>query len=193
MIYIITRQPFPNGMAGTNRIKCYARAIKRAGIQCQILVFSRDSVGSLSQGEIDCVSYRYMCNFKKRWRGRLGSLQTFIMMLSLYIYLFFNLKKGDVVFEYARETYKYIYNILKLTHFKKAKFVSELCEVPGLGFKHREALMERDYIINNLFPRYDGVIAISDNLIKFARERTSKQCKFLKIPVLVDADEFQPR
>ena len=40
-VYIITREPFPNGMAATNRIKCYAKALIQEGVQCKVLIFIR--------------------------------------------------------------------------------------------------------------------------------------------------------
>lgn len=190
MIYIITRQPMPNGMAGSNRIKCYARALINAGASCRILVFSRDGFSTNSEGMIDSVPFRYVCGFKKRWPGRLGSLQTVFMMFGLYFFLLFKLKKGDVVLEYARESYRFLYRLIEVTHYKRAMFVSELCEVPGLGFQTKEAIREKEYITTKLFPRYDGIISISESLVKYAKEHASKRCKVIKIPVLVDAEEF---
>ena len=180
----------PNGMAGTNRIKCYARALLNAGIPCEILVFSRDSFSDSADGMIEGVPYHYVFSFKKRWIGRLGSIQTVIMMVGLYIYLLTRLQKKDVVIEYARESYKFIKTIIKLVHFKKSSFVSELCEVPGLGFQHEAARREREYITKKLFPHFDGVIAISDYLVEYAKQNASANCRIIKIPVLVDAEEF---
>lgn len=193
MIYIITRQPFPDGMAGTNRIKCYARALHYAGAKCEILVFSRDGMNHSARGDIGGAPYRYLLGFSIRWPGFLGKIQTLLMMVGLYVHLLFKLHKGDVVFEYARESYTFINAIIKLTHFKRAKFVSELCEIPGLGFKHSAALQENEYIENTLFPQYDGVIAISDYLVEYAREHGSERCKVLKVPVLVDVNAFSIR
>ena len=180
----------PNGMAGTNRIKCYARALLNAGIPCEILVFSRDSFSACTDGMIEGVPYHYMFSFKKRWIGRLGSIQTVVMMVGLYIYLLTRLQKKDVVIEYARESYKFINTIIKLVHFKKSSFVSELCEVPGLGFQHEAARRESEYITKKLFPHFDGVIAISDYLVEYAKQNASANCRIIKIPVLVDAEEF---
>lgn len=189
-VIIITRQPFPNGMAGTNRIKCYARALHYAGVECEILVFSRDGINHSAKGEIDGVPFSYLLGFSKRWTGYLGKIQTILMMAGLYVHLLFKLHKGDIVFEYARESYKFINIVIKLTHFKRAKFVSELCEIPGLGFKHNAALQENVYIENTLFPQYDGVIAISSNLAEYAHEHGSERCKVLKVPALVDVQAF---
>ena len=190
-VHIITRQPMPNGMAGTNRIKCYARSLHYAGVECEILVFSRDGINHSARGVIGGVPYRYLLGFNKRWSGSLGKIQTILMMAGLYVHLLFKLHKGDVVFEYARESYKFINIIIKLTHYKRAKFVSELCEIPGLGFTHKEAIEENHYIECRLFPQYDGVIAISDSLALYAKQLCSDHCKIIVIPVLVDSEAFQ--
>ena len=43
-VYILTREPFPNGMAATNRIKCYAKAILQKGVLCEVLIFTRTEI-----------------------------------------------------------------------------------------------------------------------------------------------------
>ena len=43
-IYIVTGEPFPNGMAATNRIKCYAKAIHEGGLECEVVVYRRTEV-----------------------------------------------------------------------------------------------------------------------------------------------------
>ena len=40
-VYILTKEPFPYGMASTNRIKCLAWAIKQEGIECEVNIFQR--------------------------------------------------------------------------------------------------------------------------------------------------------
>ena len=40
-VYIVTKEPFPNGMAAVNRIKCYAKALIGQGISCEVLIFTR--------------------------------------------------------------------------------------------------------------------------------------------------------
>lgn len=37
-VYILTGEPFPNGVAATNRIKCYAWAIKEGGLNCEVVI-----------------------------------------------------------------------------------------------------------------------------------------------------------
>ena len=190
-VYIFTRQPMPNGMAGTNRIKCYARALHSVGVSCGIFVFSRDEGNHLACGDIDGVRFRYMLGFARRWASILGKIQTILMMVALYVKFLFCLKKDDVVFEYSRESYKFVNLIIKLTHFKQAKYVSELCEIPGLGFTHKEAIEENKYIESRLFPQYDGVVAISGSLAHYAKQHCTNYCKIIEVPVLVDSKAFQ--
>ena len=43
-VYIITKEPFPNGMAAVKRIVCYAKAWISQGIECEVLIYTRTEV-----------------------------------------------------------------------------------------------------------------------------------------------------
>ena len=43
-VFLITKEPFPNGMAATNRITCYAKGLISAGIECQVIVATRTEI-----------------------------------------------------------------------------------------------------------------------------------------------------
>ena len=64
--YIVTKEPFPNGMAATNRIKCYARAIHDGGMDCEVLICGstelvREKVKNPeAKGYYEGVPYKYI-------------------------------------------------------------------------------------------------------------------------------------
>ena len=43
-VLILTAVPFPNGMAATNRIKCYVKALAEQGVDCKVLCFRRSDI-----------------------------------------------------------------------------------------------------------------------------------------------------
>ena len=64
-VYIVTKEPFPNGMAATNRIKCYAKAIISQGVSCEVLIFSRTEMvetikNTEANGVYDNIPFKYV-------------------------------------------------------------------------------------------------------------------------------------
>ena len=62
-VYIVTKEGFPNGMAATNRIKCYARAIHEGGLECEVVVCGSTEVSGRPRnteavGEYEGVPFR---------------------------------------------------------------------------------------------------------------------------------------
>lgn len=43
-VYIVTTEPFPNGLAATGRIKCYAKALISEGVDVEVVNFHRTEV-----------------------------------------------------------------------------------------------------------------------------------------------------
>lgn len=196
-VYIITKESFPHGMAATNRIKCYAKAILSQGLSCEVLIYTRTEIygkspkNTTSKGNYEGIPYKYMANSPQRKPNVfLRKVCDYLDRLHIFIYLFKNLKKGDVVFCFSPGTL-FISLIIWLAHLKKAKFIKELCEYPyGTGKETKMSIIKRKYLLNRQFPTYDGIIVISDNLFTLASQYSSKSCKIIKIPILVDFEKF---
>ncbi|MBQ6062291.1 MAG: glycosyltransferase [Prevotella sp.] len=197
-VYIITKQPFPNGMAATNRIICYAKAIVSQGIDCKVLIFTRTEIygkppkNTKKKGIYEGVEYEYMGKTPLRSKNPfLRKINDWLDMASLILYLKKHLKRNDVVISFIGRDVKYINCIIRLTHFKKAKFVRELCELPyGTGKETPTTIKKKYYTLNKQFPMCDGIIAISDTLMTLAKKHASNNCHIIKIPILVDFDHY---
>lgn len=186
-VFIITTSTFPNGMADTNRIKCYSKAILSKNIECEIVIYKRNKGfdNSSSEGIADGIRYRYVGG---------NSIRSSFILISrffdvwdrvlLSFYLMCHSHSNDVVFCYGS---LYTPFLIDLMHLKKVKFVANLTEYPFLYSKR--STWKRIYeliTLKLLFPRYDGIIAISDELVTFAKKFCSKQCVIIKIPILVE-------
>lgn len=198
-VYILTGEPFPNGMAATNRIKCYARAIKEGGIDCEIIVFRRTERNGVKpkntdgQGKIEGgVPYRFIGGtplrgsnvFKRQIDDQLDILRT-------KRYLQRNLRKGDVLFLYMGKPIGLMSSFVKVAHKHAAFCIRDLCELPyATGAETEKAIRLRKEISEKLFPQFDGIISISDALLNMAKTFTSSLCKHIKIPILVDFDQY---
>lgn len=193
-VYIITNQPFPNGMAATNRIKCYAKAIIGQNIPCNILIYHRTEVfgkkprNTKGHGIFEGIDYYYIGGTPLRGKNKyIRVFNDYKDKFNLFLFLKRNLQENDIVLGYCGHDIKYTNLLIKLIHQKKAKFVRDLCELPLITAKQTSQTEKlRDYTLRTQFPCCDGIIAISDTLYTLAQKYCSPQCKIIKIPILVD-------
>ena len=169
-VYIITNEPFPNGMAATNRIKCYAKALLSRKIECEILIFRRTEncnkkiYNTEKVGCIDGIPFQYMGSSPVRSNNTfIRKINDVIDKYKLKSYLKHNLNPGDIVFGYVGRDVKYIISIILLTHEKQAFFVRDLCELPyGTGVETMNTIKNRKIVLEKQFPLCDGIISISE-------------------------------
>ena len=103
-VYIITKQPFPHGMAATNRILCFGKAIVSQGIRCKVLTFTRTEVygkklrNTENEGVFEGIEFQYMGKTPLRGKNPIiRKLFDLMDQISLPFYLLKNLKKNDIV------------------------------------------------------------------------------------------------
>ncbi len=63
-VYIITTESFPNGLAATQRIRCYAKSIVELGYECQVLCVNRCEDPNKPLGNIDTKGIADGCSFR---------------------------------------------------------------------------------------------------------------------------------
>lgn len=198
-VYIITNSPFPYGMAPVKRKICYAKALLSQGVDCKVVVFSRTeqkgkpTPNISSKGVFEGVPFEYLGGSNVRSSINLiAKLQTVYLEFYLLFYLLKKLEKGDVVLEYAHDKFTNFMNaVIRVTHLKGAKFVRELCELPfGKGKEKKSDIIARKRILTNQFPKYDGVIAISDSLVDLSRKYMGENKSILKVPILVEYEKY---
>ena len=56
--------------------------------------------------------------------------------------------------------------------------------------KENKEKVIRKRILTNQFPKYDGVIAISDSLVDLARKYMGEDKSILKVPILVEYEKY---
>lgn len=197
-VYIISKEPFPNGMAATNRIICYAKAIISAGVKCEVLIYTRtESYGrkiknTIGEGYFEGIPYRYM------GKTPIRSKNIFIKQIDdkfdayrLISFLNNKLQKGDIVLGYLGHYSFFINKVIDVIHKKGAKFVRELCELPYATKKEsKRNILLRKKVFLKQFPKCDGFIAISEALCNIANRYKSSKAKIIKIPILVDYKKY---
>lgn len=165
-VFILTQESFPDGMAATHRIRCYARALAGAGVDCEVVRFPASGHGSFKG-----VSYVGTGNPSE--------------------YLQSNLKKGDVLFFYLGKQLELTLSLMDLAASRGACSVRDLCELPyGTGGQSLKTFFLRKRLMFKQFPRLDGIISISESLSSLARRHASRSCKHLKVPIMVEPEGF---
>lgn len=196
-VLIITSDAFPNGMASVNRIKCYAKALISAGVECKVLVYTRTERYGVKakniegQGIADGIPFEYMGGTPLR------ASNVFIRQVNdrldkwkLLRYLNEYLDNGDVVYSYGGSS-DYLPYVSKVVHRHGALLFSELCELPyGTGAETASAVRNRQKMLLRCFPLLDGTICISDALLDLAKHYTASGCKNVKVPILVDFERY---
>ena len=147
-VYIVTKEPFPIGMAATNRIICLAKAFISAGVDCIVIVFSRtykdNSIPGV--GVFEGVPYEYIGGSSQRpsikWLARLQSLW---LRVALLCYLKKKIQSGDVVYDFIGKSNRLKDKIIGLVHGKGGFCVRELNEYPfGTGKETNKTAKQRE-------------------------------------------------
>ena len=196
-VYIVTGEPFPNGMAATNRVKCYARAIQEGGVDCEVVIFQRTELPNNIQnqqasGVYDGIPYHYVGGSNKRHPIRyIRPFFDYIDKWRMTRYLRHNLSKGDVLFLFVGGKIKQMLCYMRIAKSKGAYCVRDLCELPyGTGAETEYAIRMRKVTIEKQFPKLDGIISISDALFNLAKTYTLPTCKHIKVPIMVEYEHY---
>lgn len=197
-VYIITKEPFPNGMAATNRIKCYARALHEGGMDCEVLIYGGTEIRDVivrnteKKGEYGNAKFRYIGGSpilpqNKLLRMVLQSRRLFQTVL----YLRRVLQKGDILFLFMGEKVNTMLRFMKIAKRRGAYCVRDLCELPyGTGAETKFAIRMRKVTLEKQFPKLDGIISISEALLNLARTYTQPSCKHIKVPIMVEYEHY---
>lgn len=188
-VHVFTTAQFPEGMAATKRILCYAHGWKSVGIESEIVIcryIGSESTRFHKNGETQEVKYQYLVNneksknyFVKQYRWFVGDF------LRVIPYICKSVNKGDI-------SYVYLYNnicqllIILFSKIKGAKVIREVCEHPSaLGRGSSVERLFRFIEYRFILPLYDGFVPISRELDKFVSKYKSKKAKSVIVPILV--------
>lgn len=197
-IIILTGEPFPNGMAAVNRIKCYARAFRQGGAECEVLVcrrtevYGRQANNTEGNGVSEGIPYRYIGGTPLRGSNVfVRKINDGLDILRTNRYLKANLREGDVLFLYLNYSLDVSIRFIKTARRKGAKCIRDLCELPyGTGKETMYAKWMRENTLRRQFPLLDGVVGISDALSGYAKAHTKASCKHVLVPIMVDFDKY---
>lgn len=199
MVYIVTKEPFPNGMAATGRIKCYVKALKQAGIDCEILICTRTEVygknikNTEGTGCFEGIPFHYIGDTPLRAKNVFRrKLNDWIDKERALSYLRKKLQPKDVVILFFTRDVRYILRMIKVIHKKGAFCTCDLCELPyGTREETMQAVRNRAITLRKQFPQMDGILPISHTLAELSRAHAHTDCVIDIVPIMVDYKQYE--
>ena len=197
-VYIITTETFPNGLAATERIKCYAKALA-SNYSCEVLCVNRhedptNPRGNIkASGKIGNYSYRYLGNSTFKPQGNLRTILAKVHDVSKLSFELLGLHKNDVVIYYS-------YNIilmklvLLLSKIKGFKVYYEINEHPSIqlgGFKMVDSSQTDLRKLYHMIKDFDGIFCISSAIRNLLLKTGIPTDKLHIVNMIVDTNRFK--
>lgn len=195
-VFIVTSDPFPNGMASTSRIKCYCKSLIKAGVESEVVVFHRTEVygkppqNTVGKGVFEGIPFRYIGGTPLRASNVFArKLNDLLDRINLLRYLRRNVKPEDAIFTYYRQ------NPIERVLLPYAKMMGwriyqELCEYP-YATGQIDSLVEArcEKYMTTTFRQYTGAVCISQALLDMAI-KYHPQGEYIKVPILIDEEKL---
>lgn len=200
MIYIITTETFPNGLAATQRIHCYAKSVTELGYKCEVLCLNRcedpkSPLGNIEpRGTIDGYTYRYMGNSTKIDENHLiHTINQVSDTLRLFLFILLYFHKGDKViyYSYDRKLYR---SLIFLMRIKGYETYFELNEHPSHqinGFRKNVETVSYKRRLKDFLNLSTGILCISNALIELLQECGLEKNKLHLVNMLVNSQRFE--
>jgi len=194
-IYTFTSEPFPVGMAATNRIISMARGFMAHQKQAEIVVFrktedAKDKRNLQTQGVHRGVKFRYLarstCKAASFMKRRLDNA---VMNWKLFLFAMRNLNRHTLSIYYATATLPAV--LLRLaSRMKRSLLVKEESEHPEIYRRSRQ--LYTAFAFRHIHYRlFDGLLLMTNNLIRYFRDEKHYKKPILHVPMTVDLDRFQ--
>ena len=190
---------YPYGFASTSRGSLYARGLLETGSHVLVLcpgpseyldknVLNRDAFGRK-----DGVDFEYTCGTTLRGKTFLRQKQLVFMGLIRAAWRIWKLNKTNNIDAILLFSDRWVAILLFwfVSKFCRTKYVSEQNEQPFYQAENSFIWKVVSFVYTRtLFRLFDGAIVISDFLMVYMRERMRPGASLVKIPILVDVDEF---
>lgn len=195
-IFLVTNEPFPNGMAATRRIICYAKSLSLQGDDVEVIIYHRTEVygsppkNKFGEGLIENIRYHYIGGTPlrgsnvviRKWNDMMDMFRTLQ-------YLKKRLSSGDVILMYCGDEFFLTHKLIKIAKNKNSVIVRDLCEYPfGTREDNKKSIFKRTKYIKHVFPKIDGTICISEALFEYA-QRHHPTGHHIKVPILVETSK----
>lgn len=195
-IKIITTEPFPNGLAASNRIMSYAKGFVINNCIVSVLCMKPTEnpsqvFNSSSSGTTEGIYYKYLCGSTIRSQSFLKRrIDNFKGILGICLDILKENKadKADVIIYYSTSTSRAILLFI-ITRIKRILFLKEENELPnvyceGMFFIQRISFEKIHYRL------FDGLLLMTNRLVQYFQYENKVKKPFIHVPMTVDSERF---
>lgn len=189
-IAILLNEPYPYGMACTNRIHLYAKGLVELGNDVAIIVpkptEKPDVIRNiLNAGEHEGITFQYAYKTPVRSKSFIGRRVHDIVSFVNSLVILNNFKPEIILV--TGDTFAYILLGKICSVLTKAKLIRERNEIPF--FKLKSISRIKTLMLKTEYRLFDGLIVISEELKTFFSKDLSLKAKILEIPILINNKE----
>ncbi len=197
-ITILLNEPYPFGMACTNRIHLYAKRFKEQSHDVEIVIpkptesHHTTARNTEIKGIYEGVKFRYPSNPVRSSSFIKRRINDFLAYFNTLFYVIRTKSDSDILLLVVTKGYMvFTYKIFCLLF--GVKFVWEKSEFPFV-FSNKTPLNKFYHKIYEKFgfKVFDGIILISDSLFDYFKDKIGKKTKLIVIPILTDTSVFKP-
>jgi glycosyltransferase involved in cell wall biosynthesis len=195
MIYIFTSEPFPHGMASTNRIISFAHGFQYHNENVKVVCMRRtDYQDSQFNHEIKGIyrniPFQYLSNSTVKSNSYLiRRLEVALMNFRLLIFSLFYVESHSLILYYAAVNTPAL--ILRMaSRLKRSSFIKEESEHPSVYAKSNNSLSAWVFSLLH-YDLFDGLLLMTNPLIEYFRNEMHYEKPILHVPMSVDLDRFQ--
>ena len=199
MIYIVTTETFPYGLAATQRLKCYAKCLASLGAQCQVICLNRcedqsNPLGNVETfGTIDGYSYKYLGpSTCKSDNNLINKIHQFTDTVRFVFFMLHYVTGADKILFYSYNTV--LMDIVQLiAKLKKVETYYELNEHPSIqikGFEMNDNEQEDRLKLLNRLKGFNNILCISYGLRELLRNCGFAETRLHVINMVVDQNRF---
>ena len=197
-IIVITHEPFPIGMACTNRIISYSKGIVEIGNFVKVIILrpteKKEKLFNKNiSGNYMGIEYEYVSESTIWPTNKLSKLNVVLKGYKNGIQYIDNFRKNNKidaiisVSNYKIEAFVFYF----ISKIFRIKYIKEKSEFPFI--LRNKSLLGRLYsyvYVNLMFKLYDGMIIMTNNLLEYFKNKVKKNAVLSLVPMTVEYERF---
>lgn len=195
MIYIFTSEPFPHGLASTNRIISYAHGFQYHKKDVSVICFRKTEgrnkqINTQINGIYKNIPFKYLSGSTVKANYYLGRrMEVAYLNILLILYCLSHVKSKSLFIYYSPVNTAAI--ILRVVSWLKAcTFLKEESEHPSVYKKSNNFLSARLFGLVH-YHLFDGMLLMTKSLVYFFKNEMKYRKPILHVPMSVDVERFQ--
>jgi glycosyltransferase involved in cell wall biosynthesis len=195
-VYIVTDEPFPIGMAATNRIISISKGFIENHAKVKVICFRTTEseengvVNKEPHGTYNGIAFEYSCGTTTRGKSFLGRRLLLFQGIAKALLMLREMEKKDVLMIYLSEPLFIILFYVGAKIFKLI-YVIDKSEYPFV--LHNKSLIGRiyaHYYTSWMYKLFDVVLVMTKPLEVYFQSRICKNAKLFLMPMTVESSRF---